>query len=187
MYRMLSILSSGEIICEAISVHRKDISLNLQSPINDRLFVSYICLPPTLAIFKCRKYFIVTFAFYKDCWSVICQVLLIGIQTITLCYCFIDFVGIISGHFIFAQVSDVSISLKGLRNSWQGQAQIGVSDWQISFIRTLWKDGKLPVGFLCSRTLQPEKAVCGVQQLSWEGSSSSEILSRLKRKELDFL
>lgn len=36
--------------------------------------------------------------------------------------------GIISGHFIFAQVSDQSVSLKGPMNSWQGKAQIGVHE-----------------------------------------------------------
>lgn len=35
---------------------------------------------------------------------------------------------IISGHLIFAHVSDQSISLKHAMNSWQDQAQIGVSE-----------------------------------------------------------
>lgn len=35
---------------------------------------------------------------------------------------------IISGHLIFAQVSDQSISLKDAMNFWQDQAQIGVSE-----------------------------------------------------------
>lgn len=40
------------------------------------VFVSYFSLPPTLEIFKCRKYF---FALFKDNWSVMCQIMLIGI------------------------------------------------------------------------------------------------------------
>lgn len=43
------------------------------------VFVSYISLLPTLAIFKYRKYFIVGFALCKDYWSVMCQTLLTGI------------------------------------------------------------------------------------------------------------
>lgn len=63
-----------------------------------------------------------------------------------------------------------------------------MSQWVVNLLyQDLWKDGKLPVGFWCSRTLHSEKAVCGVSQPSGESSSSLEILSRLKKKELDFL
>lgn len=150
------------------------------------VFLSYISLPPTLAIFKCRKYFIVTFALWKDYWSMMCQILLIGIQSIILCYCFVAFVGITSGHFIFAQVSDISISLKGLRNSWQGQAQIESTSAKSS---SSGPHSRME-SFHCvsgALGLQPDKAACGVQQLSWEGSSPLKILNRLNKKKLDFL
>ena len=97
-------------------------------------FVSYISLTPTLTILKCRKYLIVSFALCEDCWSMVCLDLA-GWQMQYYAFLFaLLTVSIISGHLIFAQGSDWSISLKGPMNSWQGQAQIGVSDWNNFFI-----------------------------------------------------